>query len=1197
MPSVKLSCKHHYDILVLLAATAAALAGSSLGSRTPVKHRALPHFVGAQRAGIDQSHTLRKEIVTPVLIDQSSYNQLHQHVESQRSAYERISQWPEEPKFIFDSEEKLLITFSAFGRTVTLSLKPRSAADHKSQSAALASNPLVIELNASSTISSSYMTDDSGVDYIGTVDEYDDSQVFINADRRGLSGFIFMTDAHFIIEPMLKSTENQDDDVSSHPTTLVDHIVYIDRAEPENPSWLESFAHESSPPAPTRKSREQDYEEKLPVPYQTTSSGTYRHVGASSAAILKRRRRSVSKERHVETMVVADKSMVDYHGRENVQHYVLALMKAVISIYQEESLGNLVNIHLTKIVILVEDQPNLTVVHNADKSLDSFCWWQTQFRKGHAKATGSGDHDVAILLTRVDICTNADEPCGTIGLAPVAGMCQPERSCSIIEDIGLGTAFIIAHEMGHMFGIAHDGVGNECGSDGYDAARIMAMHMTLSKDLFTWSNCSRHYITTFLDSGRGRCLDNKPHSVEMAGRKPWPGEVYSADEQCKYQFHDESTVCKERDICRELWCTTQEGFCLTNGFPAADGTRCRTRRVKSGWCVQGKCMEYGKQPQPVDGSWGAWSSWGRCSRSCGGGIASSHRNCDSPRPQNGGRYCLGERSRYASCNVQDCPANSTELRAVQCTQTNSAPFRGEYYQWMPFHAPHVNPCSLFCMATGYNFYTERASKVIDGTPCQSDFPYGTCVNGECVKVGCDRVIGSTATEDQCQVCKGDNTSCNIYTGLYSIPYRDSGYHEILRVPKGSVNIRIEEVSFSINYLAVRNKLGTYYLNGVYTIDWPRRIYAAGSLFIYSRIDNHPEELTCSGPIDEDLLIMVLFQGFNPGVKWQYSLTISNSTQNDTTTASLKNKIKHEWQIGNWSECSASCAGGQQVARPLCVRSTNGSEADEALCQASEKPEPRYRICGLQPCPASWTVGRWSECSQDCGSGKRYRQVVCMQKTSQASSDVVDDSLCLEPRPLSEEGCKEASCPTVWRLGNWSTCSVTCGRGWQSREVSCLSVPSGKATVISQVPPQVLLPDGQCRHTQKPTSRQSCTSGRTECPPSAMWVTGEWSKCTVTCGNGVQSRIVMCTTSDGKVSNFCEQSSRPAAVQDCTAAAALECRAASTSTAASRSPVTTTRPLTTGCNDDPKVTYCPLVKELSFCNRSFFRELCCRTCTT
>ncbi|RLW05161.1 hypothetical protein DV515_00005355, partial [Chloebia gouldiae] len=53
------------------------------------------------------------------------------------------------------------------------------------------------------------------------------------------------------------------------------------------------------------------------------------------------------------------------------------------------------------------------------------------------------------FLNRYDICTYKNKPCGTLGLASVAGMCEPERSCSINEDIGLGSAFTIAHEIGH----------------------------------------------------------------------------------------------------------------------------------------------------------------------------------------------------------------------------------------------------------------------------------------------------------------------------------------------------------------------------------------------------------------------------------------------------------------------------------------------------------------------------------------------------------------------------------------------------------------------------------------------------------------------------------------------------------------------------------------------------------------------------
>jgi len=45
-------------------------------------------------------------------------------------------------------------------------------------------------------------------------------------------------------------------------------------------------------------------------------------------------------------------------------------------------------------------------------------------------------------------------------------------------------------------------------------------------------------------------------------------------------------------------------------------------------------------------------------------------------------------------------------------------------------AGQSRPCALNCMAVGYNFYTERAAKVIDGTPCYRDSS-DICINGEC----------------------------------------------------------------------------------------------------------------------------------------------------------------------------------------------------------------------------------------------------------------------------------------------------------------------------------------------------------------------------------------------------------------------------------------------------------------------------------
>lgn len=64
---------------------------------------------------------------------------------------------------------------------------------------------------------------------------------------------------------------------------------------------------------------------------------------------------------------------------------------------------------------------------------------------------------------------------------------------------------------------------------------------------------------------------------------------------------------------------------------------------------------------PVHGSWGSWGPWGECSRTCGGGVQYSFRECDNPIPRNGGKYCEGKRVQYRSCNIEDCPDNDGNL--------------------------------------------------------------------------------------------------------------------------------------------------------------------------------------------------------------------------------------------------------------------------------------------------------------------------------------------------------------------------------------------------------------------------------------------------------------------------------------------------------------------------------------------------------
>lgn len=69
------------------------------------------------------------------------------------------------------------------------------------------------------------------------------------------------------------------------------------------------------------------------------------------------------------------------------------------------------------------------------------------------------------------------------------------------------------------------------------------------------------------------------------------------------------------------------------------------------WCIHKKCVDMGTRPAAVHGGWGDWGPMGPCSRTCGGGLKYSERECDRPVPANSGRYCIGERKRLFTCNT------------------------------------------------------------------------------------------------------------------------------------------------------------------------------------------------------------------------------------------------------------------------------------------------------------------------------------------------------------------------------------------------------------------------------------------------------------------------------------------------------------------------------------------------------------------
>ncbi|KAM5306511.1 A disintegrin and metalloproteinase with thrombospondin motifs 10 isoform 4-T4 [Glossophaga mutica] len=887
--------------------------------------------------------------------------------------------------------------------------------------------------------------------YAGHLQGQADSSHVAISTCGGLHGLIVADEEEYLIEPLQSGPKRGRGPEESGP-----HVVYK-RSSLRHPHLDTACGVRDEKPW---KGRPWWLRTLKPPPVRPLSNETER-----SQLGLKR---SVSRERYVETLVVADKMMVAYHGRRDVEQYVLAIMNIVAKLFQDSSLGNIVNILVTRLILLTEDQPTLEITHHAGKSLDSFCKWQKSIvnRSGHGNAipeNGVANHDTAVLITRYDICIYKNKPCGTLGLAPVGGMCERERSCSINEDIGLATAFTIAHEIGHTFGMNHDGVGNSCGARGQDPAKLMAAHITMKTNPFVWSSCSRDYITSFLDSGLGLCLNNRPPRQDFVYPTVAPGQAYDADEQCRFQHGVKSRQCKYGEVCSELWCLSKSNRCITNSIPAAEGTLCQTHTIDKGWCYKRVCVPFGSRPEGVDGAWGPWTPWGDCSRTCGGGVSSSSRHCDSPRPTIGGKYCLGERRRHRSCNTDDCPPGSQDFREMQCSEFDSIPFRGKFYTWKTYRGGGVKACSLTCLAEGFNFYTERAAAVVDGTPCRPD-TVDICVSGECKHVGCDRVLGSDLREDKCRVCGGDGSACETIEGVFNPASPGAGYEEVVWIPKGSIHIFIQDLNLSLSHLALKGDQESLLLEGMPGTPQPHHLPLAGTTFQLRPGPNQTQSLEALGPINASLIVMVLAHRELPALRYRFNAPINRDAL-----------PPYSWHYAPWTKCSAQCAGGSQVQAVECRNQLDSSAVAPHHCSAHSKLPKRQRACNTEPCPPDWVVGNWSRCSRSCDAGVRSRSVVCLRRMSAAEEKTLDDNACPQPRPPILEACHGPACPPEWTALDWSECSVQCGLGQQQRSVRCSShtgQPSRECTEALR-PPTTQQCEAKCDGTSPGDSPEEC----------------------------------------------------------------------------------------------------------------------------
>ncbi|XP_006865675.1 PREDICTED: papilin [Chrysochloris asiatica] len=505
--------------------------------------------------------------------------------------------------------------------------------------------------------------------------------------------------------------------------------------------------------------------------------------------------------------------------------------------------------------------------------------------------------------------------------------------------------------------------------------------------------------------------------------------------------------------------------------------------------------------------WGPWGEWSPCSRTCGGGISFRERPCYSQRTD-GGSSCVGPTRGHRSCRTESCPAGARDFRAEQCSEFDGIEFQGRRYKWLPYYgAP--NKCELNCIPKGENFYYKHKEAVVDGTACEPGKPE-VCVDGSCRVVGCDHKLDSSKQEDKCLQCGGDGTTCYPVTGTFDANDLSRGYNQILIVPLGATSIHIEEAAASRNFLAVKSIRGEYYLNGHWTIETARALPVASTILVYERGsegDLAPERLHARGPISEPLIIELISQEVNPGVRYEYHLPLSDPDRS------------FRWSHGSWGDCSAECGGGHQVRLVFC---TIDNEAyPDHLCQRQPRPADR-QPCNLHPCPQTkrWKTGPWAPCSASCGGGSQSRSVYCVSVSGSGDQEAVEEAECvgLPGKPPATQACNLQRC-AAWSLGPWGECSVSCGSGVRRRTVTC---QDGEGSVLQAT---------ACSSRDRPPLTEPCMRDDCSVLNEQAWHVGTWGLCSRSCSSGLRKRLVVCAIG---LPSHCEnlQLAKPADVEPC-----------------------------------------------------------------
>lgn len=402
-------------------------------------------------------------------------------------------------------------------------------------------------------------------------------------------------------------------------------------------------------------------------------------------------------------------------------------------------------------------------------------------------------------------------------------------------------------------------------------------------------------------------------------------------------------------------------------------------------------------------------------------------------------------------------------------------------------------------------------------------------------LGCDGVVGSLSKFDECGVCRGDNSTCRLVSGLFTKPHLAPGYTHITTIPQGACSLNISFLRPNNNHFALRIPEDTYIINkpGVLSLTGP--FEGVGTIFSYTRGDQVTREhLVADGPIEKPINLELYVSDINRGVEYRY-MAPNIAEQKEDTKRSEGHKRRHKksqyrWTLKTLTQCSRSCGGGYQRTLALCVKKSGQRVVPDRKCEQWNKPAPRTVRCNRSPCPADWIAGEWGLCSTTCGEGMQERRVACRQELSESLAIPVAEELCTQTHNyVTQRKCYVKACDYGMDVLDSTVQPVLATQG--QGDFRHLYQSSQAKTSFNYLPPYKT--DGARTERVFPYSMRNARKYSLDDPKlrndktnsdsqvnndipiiQADWVAQAWAACSVTCGSGVKERRVHCVDTRG-----------------------------------------------------------------------------------